>query len=64
MPLTVKGSQDLARTLVTELRKGVAFVVEGQLAYFRNPETNRETYSILADRITDIVPPKSCKPMP
>jgi hypothetical protein len=64
IPLTVKGSQDLARTLVTELRKGVAFVVEGQLAYFRNPETNRETYSILADHITDIVPPKSCKPMP
>jgi hypothetical protein len=64
IPLTVKGSQDLARTLVTELRKGVAFVVEGQLAYFRNPETNRETYSILADQITDITPPKSCKPMP
>jgi Fe-S oxidoreductase len=64
IPLTVKASQDLAKTLVTELRKGVVFVVEGQLAYFRNPETNRETYSILADHITDIVPPKSCKPMP
>ena len=64
IPLIVKASQDLARTLVTELRKGVAFVVEGQLAYFRNPETNRETYSILADQITDITPPKSSKPMP
>jgi hypothetical protein len=64
IPLTVKASQDLARTLVTELRKGVSFIVEGQLAYFRNPETNRETYSILADQITDIVPPKSCKPIP
>jgi Single-strand binding protein family len=64
IPLTVKASQDLARTLVTELRKGVAFVVEGQLAYFRNPETNRESYSILADQITDITPPKSCKPIP
>jgi hypothetical protein len=28
--------------LVNELKKGVAFVVEGQLAYYRNPETNRE----------------------
>jgi hypothetical protein len=60
IPLTVKASQDLARTLVTELRKGVAFVVEGQLTYFRNSKTN----SILADNITDIAPPKSCKPMP
>jgi hypothetical protein len=64
IPLTVKASQDLARTLATELRKGVAFLVEGQLAYFRNPETNRETYSILADHITDITPPKSSKPTP
>jgi hypothetical protein len=64
IPLTVKASQDLARTLVTELRKGVMFVVEAQLAYFRNPETNRETSSILADQITDIAPPKSCKPLP
>jgi hypothetical protein len=64
IPLTVKGSQDLARTLVTELRKGVVFVVEAQLAYFRNPETNRETSSILAYPITDIAPPKSCKPLP
>jgi hypothetical protein len=64
IPLTIKASQDLASILVTELRKGVAFIVEGQLTYFRNPETNRETYSILADHITDITPPKSCKPMP
>ena len=64
IPLTVKASQSLARILVAELRKGVAFVVEGQLAYFRNPETNRETYSILADHITDITPPKSSKPTP
>jgi hypothetical protein len=64
IPLTVKGSQDLAKTLVTELRKGVAFVVEGQLVYHRNPETNRETYSILADHITDITPPKSSKRIP
>ena len=38
IPLTVKASQELARTLVTELRKGVAFVLEGKLAYFKNPE--------------------------
>jgi hypothetical protein len=49
----------LAKTIVAELKKGVAFVVEGQLAYYKNPDTNRETYSILADRFTDITPPKS-----
>jgi hypothetical protein len=44
---------------VSELKKGVAFVVEGQLAYYKNPETNRENYSIWADNFTDITPPKS-----
>jgi hypothetical protein len=32
VPITVKASHELAQTLVNELRKGVAFVVEGQLA--------------------------------
>jgi hypothetical protein len=49
----------LAKTIVAELRKGVAFVVEGQLAYYKNPDTNRETYSIWAESFTDITPPKS-----
>ena len=44
---------------MNELKKGVAFVVEGQLAYYKSPETNRETYSIWADNFTDITPPKS-----
>lgn len=59
IPITVKASNELAKTIVAELKKGVAFVVEGQLAYYKNPDTNRETYSILADRFTDITPPKS-----
>jgi single-stranded DNA-binding protein len=59
IPITVKASQELARTLVNELRKGVAFLVEGQLAYYKSSETNRETYSIWAESFTDITPPKS-----
>jgi single-stranded DNA-binding protein len=59
LPITVKASQELAPTLVTELKKGVSFVVEGELAYYKSPETNRESYSIWADNFTDITPPKS-----
>ena len=59
VPITVKASHELAQTLVSELKKGVAFVVEGQLAYYKKPETNRENYSIWADNFTDITPPKS-----
>jgi hypothetical protein len=59
VPITVKASRELALTLVNEVKKGVAFVVERQLAYFKNPETNRETYSIWAETFTGITPPKS-----
>ena len=59
VPITIKASHELAHTLVGELKKGVAFIVEGQLAYYKNPETNRETYSIWAESFTDITPPKS-----
>ena len=59
LPITVKASHELAPTLVTELKKGVSFVVEGELAYYKSPETNRESYSIWADNFTDITPPKS-----
>jgi single-stranded DNA-binding protein len=59
VPITVKASQELAQTLVNDLRKGVAFIVEGQLTYYKSPETNRETYSIWAENFSDITPPKS-----
>jgi hypothetical protein len=59
LPITVKASRELAPTLVTELKKGVSFVVKGELAYYKSPETNRESYSIWADNFTDIIPPKS-----
>jgi single-stranded DNA-binding protein len=59
VPIVVKASRELAQTLVNELKKGVGFVVEGQLTYYKSPETNRETYSIWADNFTDITPPRS-----
>ncbi len=55
IPITVKAVNELAKTIVAELKKGVAFVVEGQLAYYKNPDT----YSIWAESFTDITPPKS-----
>ena len=62
LPITVKASHELAPVLVDSLKKGTAFVVEGQLAFYRNPETNREYYSIWADNFTDIIPAKSAEP--
>jgi hypothetical protein len=59
IPITVKAFNELAVTTVAELKRGVAFVVEGRLAYYKNPDTNREAYSIVADRFIDITPPKS-----
>jgi single-stranded DNA-binding protein len=59
VPITVKASHELAQSLVNELRKGVAFVVEGQLAHYKSPETNGETYSIWVENFSDITPPKS-----
>ena len=59
IPITVKASHELALTLVRGLKKGTAFVVEGQLSYFKHPETNRESYSIWADNFTEITAPKS-----
>jgi single-stranded DNA-binding protein len=59
LPITVKASHELAPMLVHELKKGIAFVVEGQLAYYKNPETNRESYSIRAERLAEIAAPRS-----
>ena len=43
-----KASHELALTLVRDLKKGTAFVVEGQISHFKHPDTNRESYSIWA----------------
>lgn len=59
IPITVKASKEQAPMIAEELSKGTGFTVEGQLSYFRNPETRRESFSIWAERILDIVPPKS-----
>ena len=47
IPITVKASHELALTLVRDLKKATAFVVEGQLSY------------LWADNFTDITAPKS-----
>ena len=59
IPITVKASDTLASILVESLSKGARFTVEGQLTYFKNPATHRESYSIRADQFTEITPPKS-----
>ena len=59
IPITVKASHELVLTLVTELKKGVSFVVEGQLAYYKSPETNRESNSIWADSFSEVILPKT-----
>ena len=37
IPITVKAFNELAVTTVAELKRGVAFVVEGKLAYYKKP---------------------------
>lgn len=59
LPITVKASRELAPVIVRQLARGTAFVVSGELAYYRDPDRGRESYSIWADQITDITPPKS-----
>jgi len=59
IPITIKAGRELAVALVKNLAKGTGFTVEGQLAYFRNPESGRESFSIWAEQIADIVPPKT-----
>ena len=60
IPVTVKAFNELAIAAVAELKKGgVAFVVEGRFAYYKNPDPHPEVYSIVADRFSDITPPKS-----
>lgn len=64
IPITVKGSRELAPVIADALTKGTAFVVAGELSYYRHPEKGRESYSIWANQITDIVSPKSQQPEP
>ena len=47
IPITVNASHELALTLVRDLKKGTAFVVEGQLSY-RGPTLASRTFGILA----------------
>jgi hypothetical protein len=63
LPIVVRATRDMARFLVNSLAKGTAFIVEGQLCYYKHPDTGRERYSIFAEKITEITPPKN-KPEP
>lgn len=54
LPINVKAFDALAVELSEKLTKGAAFVVEGELTYFRHPETRRESYSIRADQLSEI----------
>jgi single-stranded DNA-binding protein len=59
IPITVRASRELAAVLAERLTKGTAFVVEGELSYYRNGDTGRERYSVFAASFADITPPKS-----
>ena len=63
VPIVVRATRDTARLLVDSLAKGTAFIVEGQLCYYKHPDTGRERYSIFAEKLTGITPPKN-KPEP
>jgi single-stranded DNA-binding protein len=59
LPIVVRATRDLARLLVDSLTKGTAFIVEGQLCYYKHPDTGRERYSIFAEKVTSITPPRN-----
>lgn len=59
MPIVVKANERLACQLHQNIKKGYRFKVSGQLDYWKNPETNRENYSISADTIGEITQPKN-----
>jgi hypothetical protein len=58
IPITVKASKDLAAVLIQHVKKGYRFVVRGRLDYWKNSENNRDNYSIYAENIEEICPPK------
>lgn len=61
IPVTAKFYKTLAARAAKEIKKGYAFVVEGKLSYYKNPETDKESYSILVDQFSDVQMPHSSK---
>jgi hypothetical protein len=58
IPITVKASKHLAEALIQHVKKGYRFLVRGRLDYWKTSENNRDKYSIFAENIEEICPPK------
>ena len=58
MPIVCKFKNGLAKKVNSEIRKGCIFTVEGKLAYYKNFETGKESYSIIVDNIENIHLPR------
>ena len=57
LPITIKGKGELAPFIINRLKCGCQFTATGRLEYWKNPNTNRESYSILAEDIQNITEP-------
>lgn len=64
IPVTAKFYKALAARAAVEIKQGYAFVVDGKLSYYKNPDTEKESYSIIVDQLDGIQAPRSSKPQP
>lgn len=64
IPVTAKFFKSLAARAAEEIKIGYAFMVEGRLSYYKNPKTEKESYSIIVDEFNDVQMPRSNKPQP
>ena len=58
IPIVAKANRELSSVINLNIKKGYRFNVSGRLDYWKNPESNRENYSIWADTIEEITAPK------
>ena len=58
IPIVVKANRELSSVVNLNIKKGYRFNVSGRLDYWKSPESNKENYSIWADTIEEIMPPK------
>jgi single-stranded DNA-binding protein len=62
IPVTAKFFKSLAARAAQEIKIGYAFAVEGRLSYYKNPTTEKESYSIIVDEFDNVQMPRSTKP--
>jgi hypothetical protein len=62
IPVTAKFYNALAARAAKEIKLGYAFIAEGKLSYYKNPNTEKESYSIIVDQFDDVQMPRSSKP--